>query len=255
MKYFFFDIDGTLAVGEPGAQYVPESTREALRLLEKKGHFVAIATGRAQIMAEDIMHSFGLKNMVSDGGNGITVDDKLIEITPLDRDKCIALIDECEDRGLAWGISPENTKIRLTSDEKFQRRTNDNYIQNVVVPGLDPRDYEKIYKVYVACDPPMEHSLSKLKGLPWVRYTKEYFYVEPIEKSRGIYRMLELIGGDPKEVVTFGDGLNDMDMFGREWLSIAVGNAAPELKAKADYVTADAANDGIYKACRHFGWI
>lgn len=30
-KYLFFDIDGTLAVGTPGAQYVPESTKLALK--------------------------------------------------------------------------------------------------------------------------------------------------------------------------------------------------------------------------------
>ena len=33
-KYFFFDIDGTLAVGTPGDQYIPESTQYALKQLE-----------------------------------------------------------------------------------------------------------------------------------------------------------------------------------------------------------------------------
>lgn len=27
-KFFFFDIDGTLAVGTPGRQYIPESTKK-----------------------------------------------------------------------------------------------------------------------------------------------------------------------------------------------------------------------------------
>ena len=30
-KYFFFDIDGTLAVGTPGDQYVPESAKKQLK--------------------------------------------------------------------------------------------------------------------------------------------------------------------------------------------------------------------------------
>ncbi len=255
MKYFFFDIDGTLAVGEPGNQYIPESALAALRGLEKNGHFVAIATGRAQAMAVDMMHKFGLKNMVSDGGNGLTVNDKLVELIPLDREKCIALIDECKKRGLAWGISPDNTRVRLTSDEKFQRRTHDNYIYNKVVPGLDPRNYKAIYKVYVACDPGVEDTLEMLRELPWCRYSKEYFFVEPIDKAKGIFRMLDLLGGAPEDVVVFGDGKNDLRMFRKEWTSIAVGNADEELKAKADYVTAAAADDGIYKACKKFGWI
>lgn len=28
-KFFFFDIDGTLAVGTPGRQYIPESTKKS----------------------------------------------------------------------------------------------------------------------------------------------------------------------------------------------------------------------------------
>ena len=35
-KYFFFDIDGTLAVGTPGDQYVPESARKTIKELEAK---------------------------------------------------------------------------------------------------------------------------------------------------------------------------------------------------------------------------
>ena len=50
-KFFFFDIDGTLAVGTPGNQYVPESTKIAISKLKEAGHFVAIATGRSYAMA------------------------------------------------------------------------------------------------------------------------------------------------------------------------------------------------------------
>ena len=49
-KYFFFDIDGTLAVGTPGDQYIPESTQYTLKQLEAEGHFIAIATGRSCLL-------------------------------------------------------------------------------------------------------------------------------------------------------------------------------------------------------------
>ena len=35
-KFFFFDIDGTLAVGTPGRQYIPESTKKAILMLKEK---------------------------------------------------------------------------------------------------------------------------------------------------------------------------------------------------------------------------
>ncbi|MCF0109993.1 MAG: HAD hydrolase family protein, partial [Erysipelotrichaceae bacterium] len=57
------------------------------------------------------------------------------------------------------------------------------------------------------------------------------------------------------DVVVFGDDYNDLVMFDKQWFSIAMGNACEELKQKADYVTDLNVNDGIYKACEHFGWI
>ena len=45
-KYFFFDIDGTLT-DEATKKIVP-SAFLALQKLQQAGHFVAIATGRAQ---------------------------------------------------------------------------------------------------------------------------------------------------------------------------------------------------------------
>ena len=33
------------------------------------------------------------------------------------------------------------------------------------------------------------------------------------------------------------------------------GNSVQKLKDAADYVTDDIARDGVWKACRHFGWI
>lgn len=82
-----------------------------------------------------------------------------------------------------------------------------------------------------------------------------YIFVEPADKGAGIRRMIKLIGGDTKEVVVFGDNENDLTMFSPEWTNIAMGNAVPELKKAADYVTDSCDKDGIYKACRHFGWI
>ncbi|MBR3143277.1 MAG: AAA family ATPase [Clostridiales bacterium] len=74
-KYFFFDIDDTLLIhgDSTDGDYVPDSTKEALRLLEENGHFLAIATGRSYCMAKKYMTDLGFKNMVHDGGNGVTM--------------------------------------------------------------------------------------------------------------------------------------------------------------------------------------
>ena len=254
-KYFFFDIDGTLAVGTPGNQYIPESAKKALKKLRDEGHFLAIATGRSYAMAEETMHKLGFHNMVSDGGNGITIDDQLLGIDPLDYDKCIQLINECKEKGYIWAFSPDNKTRRLAPDNRFYDFTHDIYMDTEVKEGLNPLDYNKIYKVYIACFSPEEEKLETLKELPWCRFHKEYLFVEPGDKSVGIKKIVDHLGGNYEDVVVFGDEKNDLSMFSDEWTSIAMGNAIDELKERATYVTSNADEDGIYNACVHYGWI
>ena len=60
---------------------------------------------------------------------------------------------------------------------------------------------------------------------------------------------MEQLNADPADAVVFGDSRNDLSMFRGPWTKVAMGNAIPELKELADFVTADVADDGIYKAC------
>ena len=251
-RYLFFDIDGTLLAGGP-LGYVPESTRKAIRKLEEAGHFVSIATGRAQFMAEPYMRMLEMENMVSDGGNGITIGGKLLGIEPLNKADVVALVRECEARGLTWGLAVDNSDVRLVPDERFYEMTHDNYIKCKVVPGLDPEDQEIIYKAYVVCEEPEEYTLETLKKLPWCRYMPEYFFVEPTDKAAGIRRMMDYYHADYRDAIVFGDGLNDMSMFIDDWTTVAMGNAVPELKAKADFVTTEVDRDGIWNACIKLG--
>lgn len=253
-KYFFFDIDGTLTPSGKDSG-VPQSTKKALELLRRNGHFVAVATGRSHAKALPVMKALGFENMVHDGGNGITLNGQLIDIEPLDRDLCISLIHECDENGFPWGIQPENSDTRFVPDERFMDFTHDTYMKSKIIEGLAPENYEQIYKCYVACYASEEQVLPSLKKLPWCRFMKEYIFVEPNDKSRGIRRIVDHLGGDRKDVVVFGDERNDLSMFRKEWTSIAMGNAVQELKDRADYVTTDINDDGIWNACAHFGWI
>ena len=79
--------------------------------------------------------------------------------------------------------------------------------------------------------------------------------MEPVDKKRGILRIMDHLKAPLSHVVVFGDGMNELTMFDPRGTSIAMGNARDELKAKATYVTADADDDGIRKACERFGWI
>ncbi|MCR4949924.1 MAG: Cof-type HAD-IIB family hydrolase [Solobacterium sp.] len=231
-KYLFFDIDGTLIPGGYGKRTIPESCHRALKQLEEDGHFLAISTGRSQAMAVDVMKELGFHHMVSDGGYGVTINDELLSITPLNRDDVIALIRECQKKDYIWALQTENSDTRQAPDSRFYDFTHDTYMKTEIVDGLDPENYDVIYKAYIACFKPEEYKLEALKKLPWCRFHKEYLFVEPGDKAMGIRKIMEHFHADTKDVIVFGDALNDMTMFIDEWTCVAMGNACDELKEK-----------------------
>ena len=253
-KFFFFDIDGTITVWKP-EKYIPKSTIYTIKKLQEQGHVVCIATGRAYSLCKDYMDELGICHMVSDGGNGVTINGKLLGIEPLNYDLCLKLIDECERKGFPYAISYDDRLYRSAPNDDFYNFTKDIYMPTKTIKNFNIHDYHEIYKMYIACLKGEEQQLECLNDLPWGRYFEKYIFVEPSDKSVGIRKIVDYFGGDYKDVVVFGDETNDLTMFLDEWTSIAMGNAIDEVKNKADFVTKDAIDDGIYYACQHFGWI
>lgn len=253
--HLFFDIDGTLAAGPPAARHVPESAREALYRLRAAGHVTVLATGRSHAMARGFFDEHGFEHMVCDGGSGLVVDGEFLGVEPLEREACLALVEELEVLGIPWAVSPEDSCVRIAPDGRFARAIGESYMETRVVDGLDWRSLPQFNKVYVACTRSEEAGITALSGVPHARQMEHCLFVEPVCKARGIERLMGMLGVPVEEVAVFGDGENDASMFDARWLNIAMGNAVPALKELADYVTADADDDGILKACEHFGWI
>ena len=72
-------------------------------------------------------------------------------------------------------------------------------------------------------------------------------------KSHGIDKVIAYYGIDLKDTMAFGDGGNDIPMLRHAGTGIAMGNAAPEVQAAANYVTTSVDENGILNALKHFG--
>ena len=254
-KYFFFDIDGTIAIGMP--RYIPESTEYALNRLKEKGHFISVATGRLYTMTKPFCDQFGISNMVTDGGFG-TVLNGQVDIKPLDRQMMIDIVDVFEEKNIPWAICMADERVWHTRTKKFydiMEKDKMNYMDTVIDPNLDIRKVKDIFKGFACINPEEEAGLEALKNVTYTRYRPGYIVIEPDDKSLGIRKVMDLMGIEDQDVVVFGDNTNDIKMFRPEWTSIAMGNAVEELKKIADFVTKDADDGGIEYACRHFGWI
>lgn len=108
--------------------------------------------------------------------------------------------------------------------------------------------------MFVPLAPEDEHVVD-FGSVSHTRYDAQCVFCEPTDKSVGIKKLCDIIGAPYKDVVVFGDGYNDLNMFIPEWTSIAMGNGREPLKQKADYVTSRYDEDGILRAVDHFGWI
>ena len=255
-KYFFFDYDGTLAV--PRTREIPQSTQETLARLREKGHFIALATGRLQINALDFISSIGIDNLVADGGYSVTLagDLKWMEPLPIEPVKqCLHVLDE---HRIPWAVTTANELVRYSPRADFAEIAGDYYVPTQYEPALSIDSLTTVFKVYIPCKAEDEHLVLEtgaLANVPHVRYNSDTIFIETMYKQSGITYMMNLLHAPLEDVVVFGDGYNDVSMFLPQWTSIAMGNAREVLKERADYVTASCDDDGIMKACQHFGWI
>lgn len=73
-----------------------------------------------------------------------------------------------------------------------------------------------------------------------------------MEKSASLALLLKNMGLGPENLMACGDGWNDLPMIRYAGMGVAMGNAVPEVKQAAKYVTADNEHDGVGLAVEKF---
>ena len=73
-----------------------------------------------------------------------------------------------------------------------------------------------------------------------------------VDKARSLLRLLTAIGLSADEMICCGDGYNDVTMIETAGLGIAMANAQPIVKEKADYITKSNDEDGVLHVINEF---
>lgn len=119
-------------------------------------------------------------------------------------------------------------------------------------------DDEPVYQITVYADQnEAQNLLAEIPDLHATWWHPQAFDLSTrgVCKGWAMAKMCACMGYAVADAIAFGDGNNDEDMLEEAGLGIAMGNSSPACRAKANYVTADIDDDGVYKALVHFGLI
>ena len=134
-KFFFFDIDGTLR-SRVHDNY-SDSTLEALHLLRKNGHFVALATGRIQDDAKELAKELDVESFISDGGNALTVNGELIYHDGLPIDTCHKFLNGLDPEKYPAAVVIDNVRERHANSLLYKKVVPDEYYKTFTDTSLD----------------------------------------------------------------------------------------------------------------------
>ncbi|WP_188454540.1 Cof-type HAD-IIB family hydrolase [Virgibacillus oceani] len=250
-KIVFFDIDGTLVDFD---KKIPLSTKVAIQQLKENGVYVAIATGRAPYMFENIRKELGIESFVSFNGQYVVFEGQLVYDNPLGQEELKRLYNASLAGDYPMIFMGAEEMRASQGDSKYIKESFDSLKFNY--PDVDPEFYDdrSIYQALLFCERDAEKAFQNVHtSFRFLRWHDLSCDIMPDggSKAIGVQKLIEASGLKVNDTYAFGDGLNDIEMIEEIGTGIAMGNAVHELKKIADYVTADVGEEGIYKALKH----
>ena len=253
IKAVFFDVDGTLVSHK--SKSIPDSAKQALITLRKKGIKVFLSTGR---------HIRELKNMPT---NEVEFDGYILLNGQLGLDEnqnivfSNAFSKEDVDGLLDIFYKKEYPFVLVNAEGHYMNYINEFVeiaMEGVSTPIPPIREYqgEDLYQATVFVLPEEDENFSKKlpRGCKMARWGTHGADIIATEggKAVGMKFFSELLGILPEEMMAFGDAQNDIDMIEYAGIGIAMGNGEECLKQIADYVTSDVDENGVFNALHNY---
>lgn len=245
-KLIALDLDGTLLNNDG---IVSDATKLHLQKLKEKGHIITIATGR--ILNRALVGTDGAEfanYIVSDAGaavfknDGINKEWKEVYAQVLSKEIVENIASYYDkDKFMTINICDRN-KIhhydQTVNITEFLENINE--IIHVSVSFINNEFVEEYLKIFTKKFPMlkveiMQDSFGEVKWLEIAR--------KGVEKYKGITEVAKLEGILNKNIIAFGDGLNDVEMLKKCGIGVAMQNALPKVKEQADYITSRTNNE------------
>lgn len=264
-------MDRTLISGT--THRIPQSAVKGLQETMKRGNQCFLCTGRSYTMAREYEDQIHIPGVIFANGGGIAVNGKIMETHDISDDLVKKMTELCEALGGGFQILGVHHAWQNPSEaQRFGKRFPDEYPDVPVEEvfrrkGMKPMseyDGEPIQKVdiFFANELTADVYFSRVPDSLNLVLSGGYYAgmgrrggeltARGISKGSAVKEVLNHFHIRKEDSYGFGDSMNDMEMMQACGHSIAMGNAAEEVKNISDYITDDFDHDGIYNALKHF---
>ncbi|MGX0704363.1 Cof-type HAD-IIB family hydrolase [Staphylococcus capitis] len=282
IKLIATDMDGTLL---NAAHEISQENQEAIKFAQEHGITVVIATGRAFYEANTPVAETDLK-VPYICLNGAEVRDETFNImstSHLNHSLVSKITSTLKEKDIYYqvytnrGIYTENPQrdleIYIDIAERAGQKADVEKIENSIQKRIDNGtlkivdNYDKIEDIpgelimkILAFDSDLGkidlvgQELAQSPNLAVSSSSRGNLEITHSDAQKGIAlsTIAKQLGIDLKDVMALGDNLNDVSMLERVGYSVAMDNAAPEVKTVAKYVTDSNENSGVGKAIKKF---
>ena len=247
----FFDLDGTL-LNKKGQ--VDLEVIEAIQQLKENGYEPLLATGRSPIEVSEVIRSTNIHSGVFMNGQVVIFKGEVLIHHKIPTKTIEKLLQFAKENG--HGITCYNVDaFKIIETVPFAKEAYE-YI-HTPTPDVVPEFYN-------------EHDVNMLlllsrdntdeayqQAFPELRFIRNFPYALDVitagnSKATGIRALIHTLNTDSITTYAFGDGANDLEMFQEVDYTIAMGNAIPLLKEKANYVSVDNDKGGIIQGLKHY---
>src|SRR5262245_10454098 len=254
------DVDGTLVTKE---KVLTKRAIEAVRRLHESGIAFSITSGRPPRGMRMLIEPLELKMPIAafNGGMMVHPDLSVVDERPLPDDVVPDVINTLQAHGLdVWIYRGTDWYVRSAQAPHVDRETATVQFPPTVVPTFDgllsrvvkivgvSDDLDSVARCEAAAQAQLGAHVSAARSQPY------YLYVTHPAANKGtvIQRLSRFLNVPLESIATIGDQPNDVLMFKPSGLSIAMGNASPEVQRQANCVTTSYEDEGFANAVERF---
>ncbi|HZC16615.1 MAG TPA: Cof-type HAD-IIB family hydrolase [Caulobacteraceae bacterium] len=261
IRLLLADVDGTLVTQD---KVLTAEAVAAARDLAAAGIVLAITSGRPPRGMQMVIEPLALTSPIAGFNGGVFVrpDMSVIESHTLDPAVAAQALALILDQGLdAWVYTGTEWLIRDAKAPHVAREAWTVKFDARVVPEFTQAHLAETVKIVgisddlpavAACETLVRKALGDKASA--ARSQPYYLDVTNPQANKGevVTTLAKMLDIPPERIATMGDMPNDVLMFKKSGLSIAMGNASDAVKAEASAVTDSNEAEGFAKAVRRF---